>query len=242
MLQRQQQVRELTGPPALAELVLKGQSLPVGHRSKLGNPEFSHVLKATLRSVNREERFWPARIRWRLRGATMWPAFIAVTLIDGLILHLLPATFGNLLLIGVLAPWLAKRAWSRRPAADPGAPPKAQLEVLTDRIGTGFLLASIVAVIAAGLAARPTVVSETEDTERNAEAFRDLVLQSGRPELIRNLETANTVRLGEDYFRTCIARDDRRRYFCAFVDTSTDPPEVTRDQSAEPNSIYRAAP
>jgi hypothetical protein len=256
VLKRQQQVRELTGPPALAELVLKGQSLPVGHRSKLGNPEFSHVLKATLRSVNREERFWPARIRWRLRGATMWPAFIAVTLIDGLILHLLPpvgtgvdlipaillATFGNLLLIGVLAPWLAKRAWSRRPAADPGAPPKAQLEVLTDRIGTGFLLASIVAVIAAGLAARPTVVSETEDTERNAEAFRDLVLQSGRPELIRNLETANTVRLGEDYFRTCIARDDRRRYFCAFVDTSTDPPDVTRDQSAEPNSIYRAAP
>ena len=256
MLQRQQQVRELACAPALAELVLEGESLPVGHRSELGNPEFSHVLKATLRSVNREERFWPARIRWRLRGATMWPAFIAVTLIDGLILHLLPpvgtgvdlipaillATFGNLLLIGVLAPWLAKRAWSRRPAAEPGAPPKAQLEVLTDRIGTGLLLASIVAVIAAGLAARPTVVSETEDTQRNAEAFRDLVLGSGQPELIRNLETANTVRLDEDYFRTCIARDDRRRYFCAFVDTSTDPPEVTRDQSAEPNSVYRAAP
>jgi hypothetical protein len=186
----------------------------------------------------------------------MWPAFIAVTLIDGLILHLLPpvstgvdlipaillATFGNLLLVGVLAPWLAKRAWARRPAAVPGAPPRAQLEVLIDRIGTGFLLASIVAVLAAGLAARPTVVSETEDTERNAEAFRNLILHTGDAELIRNLETANTVRLGGDYFRTCIARDDRRRYFCAFVDTSSDPPEVTRDQSAEPNSVYRSAP
>jgi hypothetical protein len=213
-------------------------------------------LKATLRSVNREERFWPARIRWRLRGATMWPAFIAVTFIDGLIIHLLPpvstgvdivpamllATFGNLILVGVLAPWLARRAWSRRPAADPGAPPKAQLEVLTDRIGTGFLLASILAVLAAGLAARPTVVSETEDTERNAEAFRAFVLHTGEAELIRNLETANTVRLGEDYFRTCIARDDRQRYFCAFVDTKSDPAEVTRDRSAEPNSAYRAAP
>ena len=213
-------------------------------------------MKATLRSVNREERFWPARIRWRLRGATMWPAFIAVTLIDGLILHLLPpigtgvdpipaillASFGNLLLIGVLAPWLARRTWARRPAAEPGAPAKAQLEVLTDRIGTGLLLASIAAVIAAGLAARPTVVSETEDTERNAEAFRALVIHTGNPELIRNLETANTVRLREDYFRTCIARDDRRRYFCAFVDTSRDPAQVTRDQSAEPNSIYRPAP
>ena len=213
-------------------------------------------MKATLRSVDSDQRFWPARMRWRLRGATMWPAFVVVTFVDGLILHLLPpvrtgidlvpaillATFGNLVLVGVLAPWLARRAWSRRPAADPGAPPKAQLEVMTDRVGTGLLLASVLAVLAAGLAARPTVVSETEDTERNAEAFRSLVLGTENPELIRNLETANTVRLREDYFRTCIARDDRRRHFCAFVDTSSDPPEVTRDRSAEPNSIYRAAP
>jgi hypothetical protein len=183
----------------------------------------------------------------------MWPSFVAITLLDGLILHLLPpvatgvdlipgillATFGNLFLIGALAPWLARRTWSRRPAADPGAPAKAQLEVLSDRIGTGLLLASVVAVLAAGLAARPTVVSETEDTERNADAFRALVLGTGDEELIRNLETANTVRLREDYFRTCIARDDRRHYFCAFVDTSHDPARVQRDPSAEPNSAYR---
>ena len=49
---------------------------------------------------------------------------------------LLISTFGNLLLIGVVAPWLARRTWNRRPAAEPGAPPRAQLEVLTDRIGT----------------------------------------------------------------------------------------------------------
>jgi hypothetical protein len=183
----------------------------------------------------------------------MWPSFVAITLLDGLILHLLPpvstgvdlvpgillATFGNLFLVGALAPWLARRTWSRRPAADPDAPAKAQLEVLSDRIGTGLLLASVLAVLAAGLAARPTVVSETEDTERNADAFRALVLRTGDDELIRNLETANTVRLREDYFRTCIARDDRRHYFCAFVDTSRDPARVQRDPSAEPNSAYR---
>jgi hypothetical protein len=204
--------------------------------------------------VDRDERFWPARIRWRLRGAWMWPTFIAVTLVDGLILHLLPpvgtgvdlipgillATFGNLILIGAIAPWLARRTWKRRPAAEPGAPPRAQLEVLTDRIGTGLLVATIVGVVAAGLAARPTVVSETEDTERNAKAFRALILNSGDAELIRNLETANTVRLGEDFFRTCVARDDRRRFFCAFVDTSKSPPDVDVDGSAEPNSAFKA--
>jgi hypothetical protein len=203
--------------------------------------------------VDRDERFWPARVRWRLRGAWMWPTFITVTLVDGLILHLLPpvgtgvdlipgillATFGNLILIGAVAPWLAKRTWKRRPGATPGAPPRAQLEVLTDRIGTGILLATIVGVVAAGLAARPTVVSETEDTEANAKAFRQLILHTGDNELIRNLETANTVRLGQDFFRTCVARDDRRHYFCAFVDTSRQPPDVDVDGSAEPNSVYK---
>jgi hypothetical protein len=203
--------------------------------------------------VDRDERFWPARVRWRLRGAWMWPTFVAVTLLDGLLLHLLPpvgtgvdlipaillATFGNLIVIGALAPWLARRTWNRRPAAEPGAPPKAQLEVLSDRIGTGLLLATVVGVVAAGLAARPTVVSETEDTERNAQAFRSLVLSRGDQELIRNLETANTVRLGDDFFRTCVARDDRRHFFCAFIDTSKKPPDVDVDGSAEPNSVYR---
>jgi hypothetical protein len=183
----------------------------------------------------------------------MWPSFIGITLIDGLVLHLLPpvrtgidlipaillATFGNLILIGAVGPWLARRLWSRRPAGQPAAPPKAQLEVLSDRVGTALLLATVLGVLASGLAARPTVVSETEDTERNAEAFRELVLRSGNDELIRNLETANTVRLREDYFRTCVARDDRRHYFCAFVDTSRDPARVQPDQSAEPNSAYK---
>ena len=183
----------------------------------------------------------------------MWPTFIAVTLVDGLILHLLPpvgtgvdlipailiATFGNLVLIGAIAPWLARRMWKRRPAAEAGAPPRAQLEVLTDRIGTGLLMATIVGVLAVGLAARPTVVSETKDTEANAKAFRRLILNSGDQELVRNLETANTVRLGEDFFRTCVARDDRRHYFCAFVDTSQTPPDVDVDGSAEPNSAFK---
>src|SRR5918996_4709298 len=111
--------------------------------------------KATLRRVpTREERFWPARIRWRLRGSWMWPAFIVLTFADGVVLHLLPpvrtgvdlipgillATFGNLLLVGAVAPWLARRILARRPPAPaPPAPPQAAREVLTDRIGTGLL-------------------------------------------------------------------------------------------------------
>jgi hypothetical protein len=183
----------------------------------------------------------------------MWPSFIAITLLDGLIMWRLPpvgggvdlipailiATFGNLVVIAVLAPWLARRTWRRRPAAEPGAPPRAQLEVLIDRIGTGLLVATVVGVVAAGLAARPTVVSETEESERNAKAFRAFILNHGDEELIRNLETANTVELGDSLFRTCVARDDRARYFCTLIDASRDPPDIDVDPSAEPNSAYR---
>ena len=203
--------------------------------------------------MDRDERFWPARVRWRLRGAWMWPTFVVVTLLDGLIMWRLPpvgggvdlipavliATFGNLALIAAVAPWLAKRTWKRRPAAEPGAPPRAQLEVLTDRIGTGLLLATVVGVVVAGLAARPLVVSETRETERNANAFRDFILARGDEELIRNLETANTIELGDALFRTCVARDDRRRYFCTLIDVDRRPPEIDVDPSAEPNSSYR---
>jgi hypothetical protein len=201
--------------------------------------------------VNREERFWPGRVRWRLRGAWMWPAFVVITLLDGLILHLLPpvgtgvdivpaillAVFGNLVLVGAVAPWLAKRIWARRPVAAPGAPPVAQREVLVDRMGTGLLVASVVGVLAAGLAARPLVVAETDAKERAADAILDVVNSSGNDELIRNKETAQTARLGDGYFRTCIAHDDRRRFWCWFIDTTKRPTEVIRDPSALPNRL-----
>ena len=202
--------------------------------------------------MNQDERFWPARLRWRLRGATMWPAFVVLTFADGLVLHLLPpirtgvslipgiliATFANLFLIGAVGPFLAGRMRARRPG--PPAPEQAAREVLADRFGTALLAAGLLGLVAAGLATRPLVVSETEDTQANARAVRDYVLASGDDELIRNLDTANTVRLSEDYFRTCIARDDRRRNFCVFVDTSRRPVDVTRDSSAEPNSVFKA--
>jgi hypothetical protein len=175
----------------------------------------------------------------------MWPTFIGATLLDAVLMHTLPpvatgiefvpalliATFANLAVIGALAPWLAGRIWKRRPEAAPGAPPKAQREVLTDRLGTGLLLAGVLGVLAAGLAARPLVVGETDAKEEAARAIDAHVKRSGDEELIRNLQTANTARLREDYFRICIALDDRERYACFFVDTGRQPAEITRDPS-----------
>ena len=199
--------------------------------------------------TDHEQRFWPTRMRWRLRGAWMWPSFIALTLLDGLLLHLLPpvregieiipgillATFGNLILIGAVGPWLARRMWKRREAAEPGAPPKAQLEVLSDRIGTGLLVASVFGILAAGLAARPLIVVETDQRERGAKALEDFVNVHGSAELRRNLEASDTARLADGYYRSCIPHDDRRRWSCYFIDARKKRTTLIPDPSQLPN-------
>ena len=152
----------------------------------------------------------------------MWPSFIVLTLLDGLLLHLLP-------------PWLARRLWKRRQAADPGAPPKAQLEVLTDRMGTGLLVASVLGVLASGLAARPVIVVETDQRERGAKALEDFVNVHGSAELRRNLEASDTARLADGYYRSCIPHDDRRHWSCYFIDARKKRTTLVRDPSELPN-------
>jgi hypothetical protein len=208
--------------------------------------------------VSPDERFWPARLRWRLRGAWLWPAFVVFTLADGVLLHLLPpvrlgftregmtlifgvivATFANLVLVGAVAPWLARRLAARPAVAAGGAlgevPAQVRREVVQDRVATALLVAGLVGVVAAGLGSREVVVSETNASEKNAQLIRDYVLRSQNPELIRNLETANAKKLGEGFFRTCIASDSRRRYFCFLVDTTKHPVRVVRDSNGLPN-------
>ena len=211
--------------------------------------------------MSSSERFWTSRLRWRLRGAWQWPAFAVLTVLDGVVLDALPpwapdrinlieglliATFGNLILVGALAPFLAKRlarreAFGAAPAEAVPVPAElsqAERDVFQDRVATALLAAGLVAVLVSGIANRPAIVSETEATEEVGRQLRDYVTRSGSEELNRNLETANTIRLSEGYFRVCIARDDRRRHFCLFVDTNKDPTEVRRDRSAEPNSRF----
>ena len=156
MLEHEQHVGKLARLAQRAQLLLKRGGLAIGHETQLCDPELVHASKATLPPVDPSERFWPSRVRWRLRGAWMWPAFVVLTLADGLVLHLLPpvgtgvdlvpailiAVFGNLVLVGAVAPWLARRFLARRAAAPPGAPPLVHVEVLTDRIGTGLLVAA----------------------------------------------------------------------------------------------------
>jgi hypothetical protein len=191
---------------------------------------------------------------WRLRGSTQWPAFVAATLLDGLILDALPplstrtlnfvdgvliATFGNLFLLAAVAPFLAKRLMRRRAlgvaAGTTNPPVEAEREVLQDRVATIVLGVGVLACLVSGLANRPLIVSDTNATQEAARQMDIFVHHSGSAELLRNNQASDTVRLGDGYFRVCVPRDDRKRFVCIFVDTTKDPVKVRRDPSSESN-------
>lgn len=208
-----------------------------------------------------DQRFWTHRLLWRMRaGSWLWPAFGLAVAVDAAILHFLPpvgteqqlnapaglnlvgdlivAGFANLFLIAVIAPWLAKRMTARGvPAGEIPAPYSVHL----GRIAVGAMAVGALGLVVVGLANRPVIVSETEASETNARLVQQWIDNHGNAEMKRNIETANTARLSADFFRTCIASDERTKYYCFYVDTKADPPTIVRDRDSRPNSLVAPA-
>ena len=99
-----------------------------------------------------------------MSGAWLWPAFLFLTVVDGVLITLLPpysgtppglvgglllAGFANLLLTAVVAPFAGRALRRRRP--DLPRP------VALDYAGTALLCALTVVLVLAGLAHRPAV-------------------------------------------------------------------------------------
>jgi 4-amino-4-deoxy-L-arabinose transferase-like glycosyltransferase len=195
--------------------------------------------------MERAERVWHRRLRWRLRGAWQWPAFVVLTLVDGILLVLLPpydgapenvfpgvvlAGFANLLAVAVVAP--AVGALVRR--ARPDLP-----RLIASNYAGGWLLAAITAVLlAAGLLNRSAIEAEQARERAVAVAMHDYVLRE-EPRLRGSLSTIDLIRIDRDYYRACIPGADPRHWLCLFVSTDQHPPGVTRDTDEVPNSTYR---
>jgi apolipoprotein N-acyltransferase len=191
--------------------------------------------------VEHSERLWLARLRWRMRGAWLWPAFFGLTAVDGALIALLPpydgapsgpiggvllAGFANLIVIAVLAP-LAGRALRRRR-------PDLPRVVANDYAGAALLLAVTAALLAAGLAHRPAEAAERGDEAAVVDAVERYVAthaEQWRP----GLERLDAVQLAPEVYRACVPGDEPRRALCLIVDTDRRPARLTRDSSMEPN-------
>jgi hypothetical protein len=194
------------------------------------------------------ERVWPRRLRWRLSGAWQWPAFVVLTLVDGVLLAVLPpyeggppavfpgvllAAFLNLLAVAVVAPLLG--LWVRR------VRPDLPRVIAADYAGAWLLVGITVAIVIGGLAHRSAAAAEDARVRAVARAMHDYVLSSA-PEYRSSLNHIDAIRLEPDSYRTCVPGADAQHWLCLFVRTDQHPAGITRDTSEEPNSIFRRPP
>ena len=120
------------------------------------------------------EPLWRSRARWRLRGALLWPAFWALTLLDALLLGRLPIAgdggtafvpafllsgFFNLVAVAIVAP-LAGLALRRRRRDLPQV-------IAYDHAGTALLVCVTAGLVVGGLIHRD---ARKDDRARPARA------------------------------------------------------------------------
>jgi hypothetical protein len=185
-----------------------------------------------------EDRVWTRRLRWRLRGARLWPTFALLTVLDGLLLHhhpvagdstaivsgILLAGFLNLIAIVVLAPLLSRRLRGVRPR-----------EIADDRAGTTVIAGVTVALAAIGLAHAGAVDDANRAMADQLAAAERYFAAQAPPEYRRNRAQIDTWKQSDSLFRTCIPGPDADHALCVFVTTDTRPPRVRLDPDHVPN-------
>ena len=190
-------------------------------------------------------RVWHRRLRWRMRGAWMWPAFLLLTLADGVLLVELPpyegappavfpgvllALFANLLAVAVFAPFAGRALRRRRPDL-----PRM---IAADYAGAGLLAVIAAGLVAAGLAHRSGAAAEEARRQAVAKVMHDYVIRAA-PEYQAGLAHIDAIRTEPDRYRACVPGRDERHSLCLLVRTDQSPPGFTRDTSQEPNSVFR---
>jgi len=189
-----------------------------------------------------DDSVWVTRMRWRMRGAWLWPSFIVLTLAEGVALEVLPvagdgpggivpgvllAGFANLIAVAVIAPLAGHRLRRRRPDLP---------RVIADNYaGTALLCAIAAAIVGLGLVHRPQVLARQADRGAMIGAVHDYVVAQA-PTYRAGIAAAEAVRLEDDLYRACVPGPDPKRWLCLFVNTEQRPAGVTLDHDRAPNA------
>ena len=191
------------------------------------------------------DRAWLTRMRWRRRGAWMWPAFGALTASDALIGHALPpsgetqtllaaavaAIVVNLIVLILLTRPLG--ALLHRARKD--LPPM----VARDYAGTWLVIGVTAALLVAGIVHHPTIL-------RHRDAMRDAIVRAqafigdrAPHEFRMNVSFESTVTIEPgNLYRTCVPSVDRQRTYCVIVNTNLPLERSVRFAGYEPNSVF----
>lgn len=188
---------------------------------------------------------WLTRMRWRRRGAWMWPTFVALTVIDACVAHALPlegdseafvpalifAGFWNFIAVVVVAH--PAGALVRRVRGD------LPRFIARDYAGTWLMIALAVGVLAAGLVNHATVSSDSAAL-RDAEARAVAWIGFRAPPLFRgDLRGATTFTIQpRSLYRICVPSAGGRRTYCVTVNEREPADRSVRFAGYEPNAVF----
>jgi hypothetical protein len=188
---------------------------------------------------------WLVRLRWRRRGAWLWPAFIATIAVDGLIGHLWPLAGDSQSLVsgamaGLVLNLLAVLLLSR-PGASLLRRARGDLPVVVARnyAGTSAVLAISAALAAAGALHHATVVAN-QHAMRDAIARAQAWIGDRAPQAFRrNVEQLNTYPIEPgSIYRTCVPSNDGARSYCVIVRVQLPFARSVRFDGYEPNALF----
>jgi hypothetical protein len=187
------------------------------------------------------------RLRWRLRGAWLWPAFVALTIADAVVGHMLPPAGDGqslvsaalvALVLNLIAVILLSRplgAVLRRTRGDlPGI-------VARDYAGTTVIVVIALALLTAGLLHRSTLEAQRStmyDAIKRAQAY---IGDRAPAQFRRNLELVDTFVIQQgSIYRTCVPSDDRKRTYCVIVNDKLPFARSVSFGGYEPNEVMSA--
>lgn len=186
-----------------------------------------------------------SRLRWRLRGATMWPAFAAATVVETVLWSALPpagdgpdyllgafliAMALNLIVVAGLAPVLGVLRRLRRPDL-----PRA---IATDQVGTVLLGVLLAATVVVGIVHRGALTADDRDRDA-AYAATSTYVHNQEPAFASRLATMDAIEVEDGIWRSCVPSERSGRSLCLFVNVEQAPAGVTRDRDQTPNALWR---
>jgi hypothetical protein len=182
------------------------------------------------------------RMRWRMSGAWLWPTFVVVTVAEMGLLHRLPVAgegsgwIASLLLAGCLNVIAVALVGGLGGVALRRVRRDLPKVVADDYAGLAALALLGLAFLVAGLVHRPELAAEDRAFAEQSQAVRRWVLAHGDAYARAHVAAADTVRVDDDLYRTCVPGPDPKRWLCLVVDTSHRPARVKRDTSRESNA------
>ena len=186
-------------------------------------------------------------MRWRRRGAWLWPAFVGATVADGVIGHALPpagdsqtvmgaallACFLNLVVVVLLSRPLG--------AAIRRVRPDLPRIVARDYAGTTAIVMISAVLLLAGVLHRPSITAH-RDAMREATARAEAWIGYRAPsEFRRNVMRSNTFQIQPgSIYRTCVPSDIHPRTYCVVVKLNLPVQQSVRFDGYESNAVFGA--